>query len=216
VAIPQSGSSKVLHFPAQLRTSQGNPVVRAVGRRGSCRVTGSGASPRAARAANGFRYVVLALAGTARHTGAGGTCTGPIVQTSAALKRPRGRSEPRSGGQRMAASLTLRYRGDRLVRWRWCAGLSRMRLRVMNTAYRADRLEWVGAPRWPTRRWPKYLVIVRIDSARWRLVALRPRMFLRVRHTAVGSDHPQKFRATGALCRLRPAPPSSAIQERPQ
>lgn len=38
---------------------------------------------------------------------------------------------------------------------------------------------------------------VRIDLVPGCLVAPRPRMFLRVRHTAVGSDQSQKFRAMG-------------------
>jgi hypothetical protein len=62
------------------------------------------------------------------------------------------------GGQHGTPSSILLRRGDRLVALALVCWSSRMRLRVRNTAYRADSLEWVRAPRWPTCRWPKYLV----------------------------------------------------------
>ena len=61
------------------------------------------------------------------------------------------------GGQHGTPSSILQRRGDRLVPLALVCRPSRMRLRVRNTAYRADRLEWVCAPRRPTRRWLKYL-----------------------------------------------------------
>jgi hypothetical protein len=58
-----------------------------------------------------------------------------------------------SSGQHRTPSPILQRRGDRLVPLALVCRSSRMRLRVRNTAYRADRLEWVGAPRRPARRW---------------------------------------------------------------
>ena len=94
-------------------------------------------------------------------------------------------------------SPTLPLQRDRLVLLALVCWYSGMCLRVTNTAYRADRLEWVCAPRRPTRRWPKFAGHVQIDLVPGCLVAPRPRMFLRVTHTAVGSDQSQKFRAMG-------------------
>src|SRR5882757_3264520 len=106
-------------------------------------------------------------------------------------------------------------RGDRLVLLALVCRLSRMRLRVRNTAYRSDRLEWVCAPRRPTRRWLKYLVTC---GSTWLWAPcspaaedVPPRAANRGWFRSPLEEVPRDRRPS----RPRPAPSSSAIQERP-